>query len=163
MNSTTGRSGVRTERFTLGTDVLVHAVDRAAGERHSRAVEIIDRVARCDCWLTLQAVSEFYATVTRKQLAPAKEAAALAADWLDLLPAAAASPDAVRAALALAGAGRASYRDALLVATAAEAGCTAILTEDLADGTGLHGVHVINPFGGSELTEPARHLLSPGA
>ena len=154
---------MRTERFTLDTNVLVYAVDRASGERHSRAVEIVDRVAQCDCWLTLQAVSEFYATITRKKLAPAKEAAALAADWLDVLPAVTASPDAVRAALALAGAGRASYWDALLVATAAEAGCTAILTEDLADGGVLHGVRIINPFGGSELTDAARALLFPSA
>lgn len=111
----------------------------------------------------MQAVSEFYATITRKKLAPAKEAAALAADWLDVLPAVTASPDAVRAALALAGAGRASYWDALLVATAAEAGCTAILTEDLADGGVLHGLRIINPFGGSELTDAARALLFPSA
>ncbi|MBN9563560.1 MAG: PIN domain-containing protein [Alphaproteobacteria bacterium] len=152
---------MRTERFTLDTNVLLYAVDRNAGERHSRAVEIVGRVAQCDCWLTLQAVSEFYATVTRKKLAPAQDAAALAADWLDLLPTAAASPGAVRRALALAGAGRASYRDGLLVATAAEAGCTAILTEGLAHGAVLHDVRIINPFGGSELPESARRLLFP--
>jgi predicted nucleic acid-binding protein len=154
---------VKTDRFTLDTNILVYAVDRAAGERHSRAVEIVDRVAQCDCWITLQAVSEFYATVTRKKLAPTADAAALAVDWLDLLPTAAPSPDAVRTALALAGAGRASYWDALLVATAAEAGCTAILTEDLSDGAMLHRVRIVNPFGGNQLTEPARRLLFPDA
>jgi predicted nucleic acid-binding protein len=134
-----------------------------SGERHSRAVEIVDRAAQCDCWLTVQAISELYATATRKKLAPAADAAALAADWLDLLPAAAASPDAVRTALALAGAGRARYWDALLVATAAEAGCTEILTKDLSDGATLQGLRIINPFSGSELAEPARGLLFPDA
>ncbi len=34
---------------------------------------------------------------------------------------------------------RASYRDALLVSTASEAGCAVILTEDLSDGAKLGG------------------------
>jgi hypothetical protein len=49
----------------------------------------------------------------------------------DLFPCAAASNSAVRTALADAAAGRASYGDALLLATAGEAGCVAVLTEDL--------------------------------
>lgn len=149
-----------TERFTLDTNILIYSADAAAGERHARALEIVRRVGECDCWLTLQAISEFYAVLTRRRIAPPADAAALAADWLSLLPAAAPSEAAVRAALAPAAAGRASYWDALLVATAAEAGCTAMLTEDLAHGTVLHGVRIINPFGGSELPEPARRLLS---
>jgi len=51
-------------------------------------------------------------------------------------------------------------RDALLLATAGEAGCRIILTEDLADGADLAGVRIRNPFsptGG--LTEQARVLL----
>ena len=57
-------------------------------------------------------------------------------------------------------AGRASYWDALLVATAAEAGCRLILTEDLADGTTLGGVTIHNPFtAGGRLTRHAQLLL----
>jgi predicted nucleic acid-binding protein len=59
------------------------------------------------------------------------DAAAQATDWLELFPCAAASNSAVRTALADAAAGRASYGDALLLATAGEAGCVAVLTEDL--------------------------------
>ena len=57
-------------------------------------------------------------------------------------------------------AGRASYWDALLVATAAEAGCRLILTEDLADGTTLGGVAIHNPFAAAGgLTARTRALL----
>ena len=45
------------------------------------------------------------------------------------------------------------------MATAAEAGCSAILTEDLADGTVLGGVRVINPFSAFGLSEAADRLL----
>jgi predicted nucleic acid-binding protein len=47
------------------------------------------------------------------------------------------------------------------VTTAAEAGCTAIFTEDLADGTELAGVRIINPFAGPALSAAAEALLTP--
>jgi len=112
-----------------------------------------------DCWLTLQAVSEFYASATRKGLVTAPDAAAQAEDWMTLFPCAAATPGAVRAALAAAAVGRAHYWDALLVATAAEAGCSFILTEDMADGDLFAGVRVLNPFSGASLALEARRLL----
>jgi predicted nucleic acid-binding protein len=148
------------ERFTLDTNLLVYAIDSAAGNRHQLSREIVQYAVRFDCWLTLQAVSEFYAAVTRKGIVPPADAAAQAVDWLDLFPCAAASDGAVRTALADAAAGRASYWDALLLATAGEAGCVAILTEDLADGAELGGVRIHNPFAaGGGLTGPARRLL----
>jgi predicted nucleic acid-binding protein len=108
----------------------------------------------------LQALSEFYFAVTCKRIAPPDEAAALAGAWLEAFPTIAATRGAVRAALGAAAAGRASYWDALLVATAAEAGCSVILTEDMADGAMLAGVRIHNPFSGSGgLTEEARRLL----
>jgi predicted nucleic acid-binding protein len=148
------------ERFTLDTNLLVYAIDSTAGLRHQLAAEIIEHAVRLDCWLTLQAVSEFYAAVTRKGIVPAPDAAAQAADWLDLFPCTAASDTAVRAALGDAANGRASYWDALLVATAGEAGCIAILTEDLADGAKISGVRIHNPFStAGGFTDQARRLL----
>lgn len=148
------------ERFTLDTNLLVYAVDSAAGARHQLAVEIVERAVRLDCWLMLQAISEFYAVVIRTGVVPPHDAAAQAADWLDLFPCAAASETGVRAALADAAGGRASYWDALLLATAAEARCVAILTEDLADGGELGGVQIHNPFAAmGGLTDRARGML----
>ena len=148
------------ERFTLDTNLLVYAIDSAAGARHDAAGQIIQHAVRLDCWLTLQAVCEFYTAVTRKGLVQPPDATAQAADWLNLFPCAAASEAAVRTALADAATGRASYWDALLVATAGEAGCRVILTEDLADGADLSGVRIRNPFSPSGgLAEHARGLL----
>lgn len=149
------------ERFTLDTNILVYSVDGEAGARHAIAVEIIERAALADCWLMLQAVSEFYAVVTRRRLIPRERVLALANGWLDLFPTASASVAAIRAALAAASAGRASYWDALLVATAAEADCAVVLTEDLDDGGVLHGVRILNPFAGGVLAPKALQLLTP--
>jgi predicted nucleic acid-binding protein len=148
------------ERFTLDTNILVYSVDRAAGARHERAKEIVRRARQAACWLTLQAISEFYAVVTREGVMPRAEACRIAGYWLDVFPAVAASVVAVRTALATAGAGTASYWDALLIATAAEAGCAAILTEDMADGSTLHGVRLMNPLAGDEISSAILALLS---
>jgi len=147
-------------RFTLDTNLLVYSIDNVAGAQHRLAREIVDRAVECECWLTLQALGEFYVAATRKGIMPRFEAAAQAGDWLELFPTVTASPAAVRAALTEAAAGRASYWDALLVATAAEAGCTIVLTENMSDGSVLGGVRVHNPFAPSgELTDRARGLL----
>jgi predicted nucleic acid-binding protein len=147
-------------RFTLDTNLLVYSVDGSAGIRHQLAGQIILRAARLDCCLTLQSLSEFYSVVARKGMMPAAEAAAQVGDWLLYFATAAVSAAALRAALVDAVAGRASYWDALLVATAAEAGCTLILTEDLADGGKLGSVEIHNPFAqNGGLTEGARGLL----
>ena len=107
----------------------------------------------------MQALGEFYVAVTRKGIVPAAEAAAQAADWLEVFPTVAPSAAAIRAALADAAAERAAYWDALLVATAAQAGCMIVLTEDMSDGSILGGLRIHNPFGASGgLSGMARRL-----
>jgi predicted nucleic acid-binding protein len=147
-------------RFTLDTNLLVYSVDSAARARHQVALEIVDGAVESECWLTLQALCEFYVAVTRKGIVPPAEAAAQATGWLDLFPTVAASAAATRAALADAAAGRASYWDAPLMATAAQAGCMIVLTEDMSDGSTLGGLRIHNPFVASGgLTGVARRLL----
>lgn len=146
--------------FTLDTNVLVSSIDLSAGLRHAVAKQIMLRAGRLACCLTLQSISEFYAVVTRENMMQPSEAVAVAAAMIELFPTVTASSNAVRAALRLAASGRASYWGALLVATAAEAGCTAILTEDLTDETTLAGVRIINPFAGTALSAAAEELLT---
>ncbi len=148
------------ERFTLDTNILVYSVDAEAGRKHRLASQIIELAVGRDCWITLQAVSEFYAVVARKRLIPRTTAAMLAHSWLDLFPSAAASEAAIRFAIDRATGGHVSYWDALLIAAAAEAGCTAIVTEDLTDGAQLKGVRVVHPFAAEEtLPNQLRSLL----
>ena len=114
---------------------------------------------RTSC-LTLQSVSEFFAAITRKGVVSRKHAADMARAWLNMFPIVCASAEAAFAALGHAVAGRASYWDGLLIATAAEAGCSAIMTEDMADGAVLDGVRIINPFTSFGLSEAARRVLA---
>jgi predicted nucleic acid-binding protein len=146
-------------RFTLDTNILIYAIDVRAGDRFRLSEQIVDRAARSTCVITLQSVSEFYWATSRKGLLSKTDAADHARDLLMAFPSAAASAPAITAALAVAVGGQASYWDALLIATAAEAGCTAILTEDMADGATLLGVRIVNPFAGDVLSAPAEALL----
>jgi predicted nucleic acid-binding protein len=147
-------------RFTLDTNILVYSVDRLAGVRHQLAGRILELAPRRDCVLTLQAVSEFFAVASRKGLMPRADAADMARIWLNLFQTVPASPSAVAAALDSAAAGVASYWDALLLATAAEAGCVAILTGDLGSGHVHLGVKVVAPFVGDGLSPEALALLA---
>lgn len=156
----TGTHSMTVERFTLDTNILVYSIDCDAGVKQVMARRIIDLAIRGDCRLTLQAVSEFYAAATRKRRVPPAEAAAQAGDWLDMFPCLTTSPSAARAALQEAATGRTSYWDALILATAAEGGCQAMLTEDMKDGAVLGGVRIVNPFGPEDLTGVALQLLS---
>jgi predicted nucleic acid-binding protein len=91
---------------------------------------------------------------------PTDQAAALANSWLALFPHRAPSAAGVRAAIEHAVAGRASYWDALLLTTAAEAGCHLLFSEDMHHGAVLSGVEIHNPFApGGGLTARARELL----
>jgi len=154
------QSGVVRPRFTLDTNLLVYSVDQGEPVKHPLAAQILLAAPHVDCWLTLQALSEFYWAISRKRIMPLSEVAAQIDDWLMYFPAAAASGGAVQAGVAHAVAGRGSYWDALLIATAAEAGCTLILTEDLQDGSTLGGVEIHNPFDpGGGLTARVRQLL----
>lgn len=147
------------ERFTLDTNILVYGVDVGAGIRHAVAVEIIRLAAALDCVIALQALSEFFAVVTRKHGMQADQAARHVRDWLQVFECVPPSPMSIRVALDLVVQRRASYWDALLVATMAQAGCKVMLTEDMGDGTRLAGVRIVNPFGAEGMTGVARRVL----
>jgi predicted nucleic acid-binding protein len=147
-------------RFTLDSNILVYAVNGSAGEKHEAAHRIVVAAARFDCVLALQAVSEFYWVVTRKRLVRPALAAERANDLLTAFRCISASESAIRAALPHAAAERLAYWDALLITTAAEAGCDLVLTEDMHDGLLLNGVHIHHPFGSDGvLTDLTRELL----
>ena len=148
------------DRFTLDTNILVYVVDRDAGVKQHLAVEILRRATIGDCRLTLQAISEFYFVVTRKKIMDHGAAAAQVEDWLTLFPVLGPTSTAIRAAMAHAAAGRASYWDGLLVETASEGGCTVVVTEDMRDGAMLGGARICHPFADGKLAQGVELVLS---
>jgi predicted nucleic acid-binding protein len=147
------------ERFTLDTNILIYAVDAREERKRALAARIIAAAASLDCPLALQVVGEFYAAATAKLKLDPKNAAARAAQLITGFDTFGYSVHAVRAALEEAPCGRFSYWDGVLLAAAAEAGCTTILSEDMAHGARFGSIVVANPFRRNEIAPQARAIL----
>ena len=133
-------------RLSLDTNILVYAVDRDGGERHRLCMELVGRAARRDCVLTVQALAEFFHATTRKNLLRASEAGWFVRDWLEVFEVASADSGALTEAMAAVDEHRFSFWDAMLWATARQAGCSVLVSEDMQHGRRLGGVEFVNPF-----------------
>ena len=145
-------------RFSLDTNILVYAVDRDAGERHRRSREIMGRAARYDCVLAVQALAEFFHATTRKNLLEPQRASAFVRSWLDVFRMTSADDSALADAIDAVEEHRMSFWDAMLWAAVRQAGCSAILSEDMQHGRRLGGVEFVNPFAADAATRLATLL-----
>jgi predicted nucleic acid-binding protein len=148
------------ERFTLDTNILVTSIDAREAAKRQTAARVVEKAVRLDCPLALQAVGEFYIAATTKLKLEAKDAARRAELLIASFETFVHSKTAVQAAMNEASKGRFSFWDGLLLASAAEAGCTHILSEDMADGARFGSVVVVNPFAGKDISGPAKALLA---
>ena len=140
------------ERLALDTNVLIYALDEAAGERHRRAAWLVRRAVESGrAILSVQNIGEFYVTAVRRGYLEPAEAAQRAGELMAMFRIVEPTAGATEVALQEAAAGRFSYWDGLLLATLANAGCTALLSEDMSDGAALLGVTVRDSFAGEEL------------
>ncbi len=147
------------ERLTLDTNILFYAFDAHDPHKQEQATRLVRAAAHADCMLALQAVGEFYVTITRKAKMPPADACREVDRLLASFDTFAASANAHRIAAHEAASGRFSYWDAVLLASAAEAGCTIIFSEDMKDGARLGTITVRNPFGAKNLSAAARTVL----
>jgi predicted nucleic acid-binding protein len=136
------------DRTFVDTNVLVHAHDVDDPRKHDRA-----RTALRKLWndgtgvVSPQVLQEFYVNVTRKIAKPlAKEAARLVVGTYAIWCVDVGSSD-VAAAFRIEDEARIGFWDALIVASAARAGATRLLSEDLEPGRTIAGVLIENPFG----------------
>jgi predicted nucleic acid-binding protein len=133
-------------RITLDSNILVYAADHQAGERHRAAADLLHRAARADCVLTLQSLGEFFHVATRKMKRAAEDVALFVDAWRAAFAVHAASEQSLDSAVDLVKRHGLSFWDAMLWATAGDAGCRLLLSEDLHDGLALRGVTCVNPF-----------------
>ena len=134
----------------VDTNVLIYAHDLSAGEKHSRARDLIRGLWQSGqgC-LSIQVLQEFYVNVTQKvarPLAP-EQAGQIIADlaaWQVHRPAV----EDILDAIGLQERYRISFWDAMIVASAAQMGCQTIWSEDLNPGQVYGQVAVQNPFAG---------------
>jgi predicted nucleic acid-binding protein len=128
------------KRF-FDTNILVYA--QTEDVRAAKARELI----AAGGVISVQILNEF-ANVLRKKLNRSwDDISAASADIEAALgPARPLTIDLHRQALGIAGNRSLSFFDALIIASAAEAGCDTLLTEDMQTGAKISGVQLVNPF-----------------
>ncbi len=133
-------------RVTFDTNLLVYAADTRAGHRHPPAVALMQRARGAECILCLQSLAEFFYAVTRKRLLTPDAARRWVDDWRAAFPVYAASEECLADAMNAHRRHRLAFWDAMLWATAREAGCRILLSEDFQDGLAIGGLRCVNPF-----------------
>jgi predicted nucleic acid-binding protein len=146
-------------RFTIDTNVLIYGVDAKFPEKQVLVKSLLFRASTADCLLTLQSVREFFNAISRKRLLSRSEAAIKAASLFDTFRMCTETRNATIVALQAASIGKASVWDALLVATAVEASCSYVISEDMAPGMHPLGARIVRPFDGDRLSDEVEALL----
>jgi predicted nucleic acid-binding protein len=135
------------DKTFIDTNILVYAHDLDDRSKHECA-----RNALRELWndgtglLSPQVLQEFYVNVTRKIAKPlakdvARRIVSAYAIWcVDV------TSDDIGAAFRIEDAAKIGFWDALIIASAAKAGATRLLSEDLNAGQTIAGVLVENPF-----------------
>jgi predicted nucleic acid-binding protein len=132
----------------VDTNVLIYAHDRSAGQKYTRAQELIRELWRTgEGCLSIQVLQEFYVNTTQKVAKPLEPevAAQLIADlsvWQVHRPGVEDVLDAIR----LQERHQISFWDAMIIASALQLGCQTIWSENLNPGQVYGRVTVVNPF-----------------
>ena len=134
------------ERTFLDTNVLIYADDQDAGEKASVCREILrTAISSGRGVLSTQVLQEFFVVSTRKLGVP-PDVARRKVELLCTLEVIGIQVADVLAAIDLHRLHSISFWDALIVRSAAAAGCKRLLTEDLQDGSVISGVRIESPF-----------------
>ena len=132
----------------VDTNVLIYAHDVSAGEKRTRARELLQSLWQSEAGcLSIQVLQEFYVNVTQKVAKPLvpEMAAQIIADlsvWQLHCPGMEDVLDAIRLQSRYA----VSFWDAMILASAVQLGCATLWSEDLNHGQDYEGVTILNPF-----------------
>ncbi len=133
-------------RFTLDTNILIYAIDRDTGQKHGISRNLVGQAAFCDCVLTVQVLGEFVYATTRKNLLDISHSRNFVNNWLEVFQTVSATDSTLLEAIDTVKNHQLSFWDAMLLVTARQSGCSALLSENLQDSQRLQGIEVINPF-----------------
>ncbi|MFN0316265.1 MAG: PIN domain-containing protein [Burkholderiales bacterium] len=140
-------------KISVDTNLLVYAIDTADPNKHQSVQALLGILVEQDTVVPLQALAEFYHVVTRKGHLSTEEARERIEDWQALFPVIAARPNTLLHAIDGQRRFQLPFWDAMLWATAQEAGVSVLLTEDFQDLAQFEGVLFVNPFGHGGLSE----------
>jgi len=133
-------------RVALDTNVLAYAQGVNGDAMKKAALALIGALPANAVVLPAQIIGELFQVLLRKgQLTPPQARAAIFV-WCNVFPVAETSHAVLPGAAELAVSYRLSFWDGIILASAAEAGCRLLLSEDLHPGFTWQSVTVANPF-----------------
>lgn len=136
-------------RVFIDTNVWVYTHDIAEPRKQQLALSTLAGLSDSEVVLSAQVLNEFFTVVTSRLARPLDRAtAARAVEAMQAFTVAAIDSALVTDAIRIAGQASLSHWDALIVAAAARTGCPELLTEDLAAGSVIDGVRIVDPLGG---------------
>ncbi len=136
------------EKYFVDTNILIYAHDRAAGTKHERARQLIERLwTNGQGVLSTQVLQELCVNLRRKVANPISvdELRGLIRDYLSW-EIVTNSPEAVIQALEIEVRYQTSFWDALILQAAEQAGAEVLYSEDLAGKQRYGAVQVVNPL-----------------
>ena len=134
------------------TNLLVYVHDGRDPEKQRIATLVFRALAeRDDGRVALQVMGELYAVLTRKLRQDRSTATAVVRTLSDVFEPFEYAIDDVHTALSMVESGVLSYWDGLLVSSAARAGCTILISEDMHDTFRFGTLEVVAPFADGRL------------
>jgi len=130
----------------IDTNVLAYAEGVNDDERRKAAMAVVGGLDPDQTFLPVQALGELYAVLVSRAKRSRSKARDAVLQWGDTFPLIESSPDVLLRAMDLAVDHQLQMWDALIIASAADAGCRLLLSEDLQDGFTWGGLTVVNPF-----------------
>jgi predicted nucleic acid-binding protein len=136
-------------RVALDTNILVYAEGLNGEVRRQQAHAALATYAEDELILPTQALAELFTVLTRKARWPVGQARAAVLDWHHATIVADTTAPVLLEAMDLAALHQYALWDSIMLATAAQTGCQALLSEDMQSGFIWRGVEVRNPFAGA--------------
>ncbi|MHB8618493.1 MAG: PIN domain-containing protein [Chloroflexota bacterium] len=141
----------------LDTNVLAYAEAVNGQEKHEAARELLRGLPRDSVRLPVQALGELFRILVKKAGRRPEEARQDIVAWTDAYDVTDVTAAVLLQALELATSHGLFVWDAVVLASAAAAGCRLLLSEDMHSGFTWNGTTVVNPFA------PVRHPLLEAA
>ena len=133
-------------RVALDTNILAYAEGVNGARMQDTTIVLIQQLPRTNTFVAAQTLGELFNVLTRKAGWRRADARIAILSWHDAFPTVETSGAVMMAAVGLATDHQLSIRDALVLSSAAAAGCRLLLSEDFQEGFTWNGVTVTNPF-----------------
>jgi predicted nucleic acid-binding protein len=133
-------------RLALDTNILVYAEGLNDPASRVAARNLLERIRWLDVVISTQVLCELYGVLVRKGRFSGRDAKRAVGSWTEIFPPVATSLDVFGSALELAAERGFQIFDAKIIASASDARCDLLLSEDMQHGFSWGGVTLVNPF-----------------